>query len=199
MKSIAEVVESSTHRVVAQCTQRKDRPPIALPPPYGSLVLIEGEPETVAVVCSITTTGYDPNRRATALEQGSYEETYLEYPELVELHITQIEAIPVGFGTNGEYIQGTPPTPPPLHASVRRFPPRHWPRFLDKLHFLRLLGDVAGGSSRELFVQTILHLLAGAPDEPTRQEWLLRIGRELARILKGDYDQLKSILERIQD
>ena len=151
MKPIAEVTQSSTQRVVAQCTQRKDRPPIAVPPPFGSLVLIEGEPEIVGVVCSITTTGYDPARRPTALELP-LSELYEEYPELPQLLVTEVEAIPVGYAVKGGFAQGTPPTPPPLHAGVRPFPVSRLPALVQEMHFLRLLYDASGGTGEELLV-----------------------------------------------
>ena len=78
-------------------------------------------PEIVGVVCSITTTGYDPARRPTALEMP-LSELYEEYPELPQLLVTEIEAIPVGYAVKDGFVQGTPPTPPPLHAGVRAFP-----------------------------------------------------------------------------
>lgn len=196
MKPIAEVIETSTHQVVAQCTQRKDQPPIAVPPPFGSLVLIEGEPRTVAVVCSISTRGYDPARRPTAFEMP-LDQLYQEYPELPELLVTQIEAIPVAYELRGKLVQGTPPIPPPLHAGVSELPAQRLPEFLEQLHFLRLLYDSSSAATEELLVQTARQLIAGASSTQVRQDWLLRIGRELARLLKDDYDKLKYILERI--
>ena len=197
MKPIAEVTQSSTQRVVAQCTQRKDRPPIAVPPPFGSLVLIEGEPETVAVVCSITTTGYDPARKPTAFELP-LSELYEEYPELPELLITQIEAIPVGYRHKDDFAQGTPPTPPPLHAGVRLLPAEQLSAFAREMHFLRLLHDVSVGTGEELLVQTLRQLFEQAPSSEVLQEWLLRAGKELARVLKDDYNRLRYILERLE-
>jgi len=196
-KPIAEVIQSSTQRVVAQCTQRKDRPPIALPPPFGSLVLIEGEPETVGVVCSITTSGYDPARRPTALELP-LNKLYEEYPELPELLVTEIEAIPIACAAEAGFIQGTPPTPPPLHAGVHPFPASRLGALVDDLHFLRLIYDASTATGEELLVQTLRQMFLQAPSLQTRQEWLLRVGKELARVSKEDYDRLRYILERLE-
>ena len=66
------------------------------------------------------------------------------------------------------------------------------------MHFLRLLYDASGGAGEELLVQALRQLFEQAPSPETRQEWLLRAGRELARLLRDDYDRLRYILERLE-
>lgn len=197
MKPIAEVVESSCRLVIAQCTQRKDRPPIAQPPPYGSLVLIEGEPEIVGVVSAIQTTGYDTSRRPMAFEM-SLSELYEEYPELPELLITRMEALVLGCRTGKGFYQGTPPQPPPLHGGVREFPAEDLPAFLSQMHFLHLIYESPREGGEELLLQTIRHLLKAAPSPLQRREWLLDMGRQLALLFREEYHRLKYLLERIE-
>jgi hypothetical protein len=197
-KPFAEVVESGSRLIVARCTRRRDKPPVAQPPPFGSLVRVEGAPDVAAVVHCIKTTGFDPARKPEAFGLP-LSELYEEYPELPDLLITEIEMIPVAFlNEDGQFRQGIAPTPPPLHAPVYPLCMEHSRQVFEEPWVLRLLAD-SSNTPEELLIQTIRRHAQALSPESDRQAWIQKAGRQLARIYEKDYSQLRYLLDRLED
>ena len=95
---IAEVIEASTTKLVAQCYQLYDAPPL------GSLVRAGPLHDAIyGVVIGITTEGLDPSRRPIARGQQAQtqEQVYQDHPELAHLLRTHLEIAIVGHARGG--------------------------------------------------------------------------------------------------
>jgi hypothetical protein len=67
--------------------------------------------------------------------------------------------------------------------------------FGEHLDFLRTLLLASGLPTDELLTATVRTIAMARRDGPT---YLIRVGRELARLLKDDYDRLTALLSRLR-
>ncbi|MCS6860019.1 MAG: hypothetical protein NZT92_06845 [Abditibacteriales bacterium] len=196
---IAEVVESSTTEVVAECRQ------LNLSPPFGAFVRIDSEPVALGVVFNIATRSLDPTRRPIAYGKTE-EELRLEQPQIFELLRTEFHALLVGFRQDkrGQGIetpspsvfhQTLPPQPPRLHSFVYICDKEEVRAFASQHDYLRLLLNASRQTiSDELIIAACRTALAAHDNDP---QYLIRLGKELARLLPRDYDRLNAIVRRI--
>jgi hypothetical protein len=193
---IGEVIATSTVEFTAQSHDLHALPPL------GSLVQVAaargaGAAEIVAVVAYGETGGIDAGRRP--VRRGSDEvfddEIYREHPELRHVLRTTFRARVVGFVEGGRPRRYLPPMPPPLHFSVRACSPAAVRAFTDDLLYLRALLSADGPVSPEQLLAAHIRAayLARGEDAP----WLEAAGREVARLLKDDYDRLLTVLQSI--
>ena len=186
-KYIAEVLESSTREIMAECS------PESLPPIFGSLVKIKGEPAILALVFNIFTYCIEPNRRPTAYGL-SIEELQEEQPQIFELLKTGFQATIVGFCEEGVYHQFSPPRPPTLHSFVHICNEEEIRKFTEDKDFLRNIISTNKAQADELIISFIRQAWAACGKD---QIFLVDLGKELSILLKDDYDRLKSIMRRI--
>jgi len=191
---IGEIIETGTAGFVAESFE------LNRPPPLGSLVKVEvGDGTWVYGVVSYgTTVGLEPGRRAVRRStEGVYDEAiYDEHPELRHTLRTEFGVLLVGCLEDGAIRQHLPAQPPPLHFSVHACTPEEVRAFTERLYYLRLLLSAAGEVPAE-------QLLAANIRQAYRQrgqdrEWLERAAREVARLLKHDYDRLMTVLYAIE-
>jgi hypothetical protein len=194
---LGEVIETST---VGFTAQGED---LFTLPPLGSLVrvaLAEGPtaPEAYAVVAFGETAGIDAGRRA--VRRGSDEvhdhDIYREHPELAYILRTTFRAVTVGYSESGRLHRYLPPTPPPLHFSVRAVSPPAVVAFTDNLLYLRMLLMPDERISPEQLLAAHIRAVFAARGED--QRWLEAAGREVARLFKDDYDRLLTVLQSIE-
>lgn len=192
---IGEIIATSTLGFTAQAAALHALPAL------GSLVTVcldeTGNEEVVAVVTYGETAGVDAGRRA--VRRGSDEvfdhSVYREHPELAHVLRSIFEARTVGSFAGDEPRPFLPPTPPPLHYSVRPCAAAEVRAFTDDLVYLRMLLTAEGAVSPEHLLAA--HVRAVAADRPDAADWLPRAGREVARLFKEDYDRLLTVLQAI--
>jgi hypothetical protein len=198
MQRIAEVIESSTTRFTAGAYE------LLAAPPFGALVRAVTRDEGLAVyglVYEIRTGSKEPGGRAV-VRGRTYsgrelfdEEIYFENPDLAEVLQTEFSALTVGFVEQGRIYQYLPPHPPPVHYSVYQCAPDELARFSAGYDCFRGVLFAGQAPSDELLAA---YIRAAARAHADERAYLVRAGRELAGLLKDDYDRLAALLRRIK-
>ena len=185
---IAEVIESSTTEFTAQTRKLHDAPP------FGAFIKVGSPVAVIGMVYDISTGSADLNRRPIAYGKTE-EELRNEQPQIFELLRTEIKAKIVGYCDQYGMRQQLPAHPPRLHHFVYTCTPQEIGDFTGNFDYLRVLAGIGGTLSDELLIAAVQQTCR-AHQETSRQT-LVRVGKELARLLRDDYDRLESILRRI--
>ena len=185
---IAEVIESSTTEFSAQTRDLNGSPP------FGSFVKVGKAPTSIAMICDIITGSTELNRRPIAYGK-SEEELRKEQPQIFELLRTEIKAKIVGYSDGGDMRQLVPPQPPKLHDFVYPCSPEEIQAFTQKFDYFRTLAGFGGSLSDELLIAAIQQ--SCQCQSMSARTCLVRIGKELSRLFRDDYDRLESILKRV--
>jgi hypothetical protein len=196
---IGEVIEATTTGFTAGAYE------LLAAPPFGALVRAQARSAGAAVyglVYDIRTGSKEPGGRAlvrgrTYSGRDLYDaEIYHEHPDLAEVLQTEFSAITVGFVEDGDIFQFLPAQPPPVHYSVYECAGDELVRFTEQTDFFRTLLFAYQIPSDELLAAVIRAATrARIGDE---HAYLVRAGREVASLLKDDYDRLTAILRRIR-
>ncbi|MFQ5814315.1 MAG: hypothetical protein ACE5I2_14155 [Anaerolineae bacterium] len=193
---IGEIIETGTTGFVAESLD----PKLNRPPALGSLVKVEvGDGGCVyGVVSHGTTAGLDPGRRAVrrSTEKVYDEAIYDEHPELKHTLRTEFSVLLVGCVEDGAIRQHLPAQPPPLHYSVHQCTEEEVRAFSERLYYLRLLLSAPGEVPSEQFLAA--HVRQAYRQRGEDREWLERAAREIAALLKYDYERLMTVLYAIE-
>jgi len=214
---IGEIIETGTTGFVAESLD----PKLNRPPALGSLVKVEvGEGGCVyGVVSHGTTAGLDPGRRAVRRSTAQvYDEAiYDEHPELKHTLRTEFSVLLVGCvesglssgrppappklggtggGGTGDIRQHLPAQPPPLHYTVHECTEEEVRAFSERLYYLRLLLASTGEVPSEQLLAA--HVRQAYRQRGQDREWLERAAREIAALLKHDYERLMTVLYAIE-
>jgi hypothetical protein len=198
MQRIGEVIETSTTRFTAGAYA------LHTAPPFGGLVRAQSLDAAMAVyglVYEIRTGSKEPGGRAvvrgrTYTGRELYDaEIYHEHPDLAEVLQTEFAALTVGFHEAGRIFHYLPPQPPPVHYSVYPCDADEVVAFSQTSDFFRSVLFAAQIPSDELLAAAIRHA-ARARHDP--RAYLVDAGREVASLLKDDYDRLNALLRRIR-
>ncbi|MBI4499176.1 MAG: hypothetical protein HY689_14900 [Chloroflexi bacterium] len=190
---IAEVIEASTGEFVAQSYE------VNQPPPFGSLVrTADGDADLYGIVYQVTTAGLDPGRRAVALGRGEDdpEAIYRTHPQLHQLFRTDFHALVVGYRAGGRITHTVPQRPARVHGFVYPCADQEVRQFSDALDFLPLLLAAQPAAPLEELLAAFLRRAAAA--RPDGRDFLVRAGKALALLVRGDVRRLSVILERIR-
>lgn len=195
---VGEIIESATtHFTVGAYT-------LLEAPQFGALV--RANTRTIGMVVyglvyDISTGSKEPGGRAfvrgrTYSGESLYdEEIYREHPDLAEVLQTTFAAVTVGFAHNGQTSHYLPPHPPPVHYSVYECDTDELVRFTESCNFFRRVLASTMVPSEELLAATIR---TAARVRPDGRAYLVRAGRELAALLKGEYDRLAALLQLVR-
>lgn len=187
---VAEVIESSTREIVAECRD------LHRSPPFGSFVRIDAAPNTIyGLVSNISTRSIEPHRRPTAYGKTE-EELWTEQPQIFELLKTEFQATILGYSHHTACHQILPPQPPRIHSFVYECEPDEVRRFTDQPDFLRMISASGRGASDELLIAAARTALEAHGRD---RSYLITLGKELARLFKDDYDRLSSLVRRIAE
>jgi hypothetical protein len=202
---IGEVIESTTTGFTAGAYELLEAPP------FGALVRAQARADDLAVyglVYDIRTGSKEPGGRAlvrgrTYSGRELYDaEIYREHPDLAEVLQTEFSAITVGFVQGEQIHQYLPPQPPPVHYSVYECGAEELARFTSATDFFRTLLFAYQIPSDELLaamIRAAARARATTHGDPGgEREYLVFAGREVASLLKDDYDRLTAILHRIR-
>lgn len=192
-RRLGEVIETSTVRLWVESDRLHDLPPL------GSLVQVANSAgDTIFAVVSFgQTAGIDATRRA--IRRGSDEvrdeEVYRRHPELTQILRTTFEALPIAYRRDEVIRPMLPPLPPPLHYSVEAVAGAELRRVTDQPRYLALLLAAEAAVPVDQLVAAHLRQVYEARGED--RAWLEQAAREVARLLKHDYDRVLPILETV--
>ena len=214
---IGEVIEASTSEFAAESRT------LHAPPSFGSFVkvlLAQGEiehptsnkvedkvmddpfdesictlqPAVYAIVHQASTGPVDSSRRLRAYWKDE-QELNDEQPELAEwLLVTDFHATIIGHSCSSGVRQFLPPQPPKLHAFVYPCMPEEIRVITSRMDFLRTLSNSQTAQSEEIIAACIREAYAASGGN---FNFLVAAGKELASLLKDDYDRLHAIMRRV--
>lgn len=185
---VGEIVEASTTRFVSVSTRAFE------PPPFGGFVRVaSADLVSYAVVSHVTHESVDPSRRAIPLGR-TWEELVAEQPQVFDLLQTSFEAICVAHARGGVISPFLPPSPPRVHDFVSVCSDDEVRALTDDLTFVRTLGTSGLNFAGELVAAAIRTAAAARED---RRRFLLRSGREVADLYRGDYEAACAVLRRL--
>jgi len=196
---VGEVIEAGTTGFVAECYQ------LYQPPPLGSLVRVTdsaGDSGAVGNVYGIvhdaTTSSLEPGRRpiARGRDEASEEDIYRSSPQLEKLLRSEFSVLVVGHGEGEQLRQHLPPRPVRIHSFVYVCDTRQVREFSRRLDFLGLLLDSQLRVPSEEVIAAALRLMGDANDD--RRGFLVVAGKELAKLLGGEFSRLRAVLSRIR-
>ncbi len=198
MQRIGEVIESATTRFTAGVYTLLQAPQV------GTLVRAQTTTNDLSVyglVYEIRTVSREPGGRAvmrgrTYSGRELYDaEIYLAHPDLSEVLQTEFSALTVGFRQAERNYHYLPPHPPPVHYSVYPCPHTEVVEFCTQSDFFRtvLLSPQIPGD--DVLATLIRHVAQSHSDGSA---YLIWAGRQLASLLKDDYDRLLAILRKIK-
>ena len=170
--------------------------PFADPVPSKPVVLTAVPDDTLyAIVFSATTGSLDPGRRAAAygLEEAQLRE---EQPQIFDLLATEFAALHIGFLREGRLRPYLPSRPPRLHAFVEACSPAETYALTETPDLLRTLLAATGEvSADELIAACLRH----AYECRNRDfSYLVRMGKQLAILLREDPERLAALLRKLE-
>jgi len=169
--------------------------PLHQTPPLGSLLKVAEGGTIFGVVCNARTESIDGRPPVARLSGETDLESYLEkHPHLRHLLQTTCDAVVVGHQDGAQVHHYLPSAPAPLFAPVRVCSAEETARFSQDLDFLNLL-LAAPAHSDEM---TAACLRRAAPAHDDARSFLVRAGKELARLLGAEPQRLTSILRRVR-
>jgi len=186
---IGEIVEASTTQFTAQCYELYELPPL------GSLVKTG---DIYGIVYNAATTSLEPGRRpiARGKDEASEEEVYRTSPQLLKLLRSEFEVVVVGHKDGDRLCQYLPPNPARIHAFVYLCAPGEVQKFSQSLDFLSILVNNRLPVPADELIAAALRRMSRAHEDS--HSFLVAAGKELATLLSSQYEQLKSILGRLQ-
>jgi len=190
---VGEVIEASTTDFVAQCYELYQSPPL------GSLVkTIDESVEQYGIVYNAATASIEPGRRpiARGKDEASEEEIYRSSPQLLKLLRTEFNALVVGYREDEKLFHYLPPKPARIHSFVYQCQPEEVREFSQSLDFLNILINAHLPVPVEEIVAASLRQMSQVYED--REKFLVAAGKELAVLLGGEFNRLKSILGKIE-
>ena len=138
----------------------------------------------------------DPAVRQLILAEDIPPEVMLDQRENRLVPI-EISVLVVGYQRQEQMIQGLPPRPPLSLDTLIKCDAADLQLFSQNLDYLRLVLNAPQIPADELLITNIQRAAFAYPPE-MRRDFLIKAGRELARLLHFDLVRLDSILRRIK-
>lgn len=199
---IGEVISSSTTQFLSGSYE------LLAAPPLGALVRAQARDPQISVyglVYDVRTGSREPGGRAvvrgrTYTGQELYDaQIYAAHPDLAEVLQTEFAALTVGYCEADSIYQFLPAHPPPVHYSVYPCTAEEQIRFSARFDYFRSVLLATQIPSDAMLAAAIRSFARVREAEQGRADgYLLDAGRELARLLKDDYDRLSALLRQIQ-
>lgn len=195
MQHIGEVIEASSTMWVTGAYALLNAPP------FGALIKAGCHESDVCIyglVYDIRTGSREPNGRAMVRGGRRYDgsefyddQIYSEHPDLAAVLQTEWSALIVGYKYNDRINYHLPPQPPTVHYSVDLCDEHDLAEFTASCDYFRMVLKSPAVPSEDLLGTTLRH---AAELQTNRHAYELKAGRELARILRDDYDRLRTIV-----
>lgn len=192
MERAGEVIETCTTDFTAQCYELYKTPSL------GTLVKA-GETPVYGIVYHAETASIEPGRRpiARGKDEASEADIYRTSPQLSRLLQSEFSVLAAGYREEGKLCRYLPPQPVPVHAFVYVCPPDEVKEFAASFDFLPLLLNNNGlqVDSGELTAAAVREM-SRVQDNP--HAFLVAAGKEIATLLRGDYNRLRTVLGRLK-
>jgi len=183
---VGEVVESSTTEVTAEARALHDAPA------FGQFVRIDSGLPIIGIVFNVFTHSIEPNRRPTAYGKTE-DELRLEQPQIFELLRTEFQMLVIGYIDKLGPAQILPPQPARIHSFVHLCSEEEVCDFTDTDDYLRSILNTSSVPTDELLIAALRQTLRA---HDNASAYLVRMGKELSRLLGDDYDRLRSVIRR---
>ncbi|MDD4924041.1 MAG: hypothetical protein PHF74_04315 [Dehalococcoidales bacterium] len=193
IQRVGEVIRSATSGFTAQCYELDRFPHL------GGLVKTKNiGAQIYGIVFNATTGGIDPGRKplARGKDEVSEEALYKSSPQISKLLKSEFEALVVGYKEDNKVFQYLPPQPAPIHSFVYLCPTQEVIEFSRSFEFLYTLLNSAVTLPHEELIAAVLRNMSLVQED--KHAFLVSAGKHLATILSGDFNRLRTILERIR-
>lgn len=152
-------------------------------------------PAIYAVVYSATTTSTETGKQPRAYWKDE-DELAREQPQLAEwLLMTKFQAAIIGYAQGNSIRQYLPPLPPKIHTHVFECTAEEIARLTNRMDFLRTLVGFRNAPCDEMVAACIRESCTARGGD---MEFIVRAGKELANLLRDDYERLHAIVRRIR-
>jgi len=192
-KRVGEVIKAGSAEFIAQCYQLDEAPPL------GCLVKTQGKPGHIyGVVYDVETQSLEPGRRVVARGEklDSKDEVFAANPQLSRLLATDFKVLVVGQVDGKKQRYYLPPTSAAIHSFVYICQTEEVRSFTESLDFLSLLlYSRIMVPVDEVVASCLRHASLTHPDVDA---FLVKAGKELARVLSNDINRLNSLLKRLK-
>jgi len=165
--------------------------------------IIEGEsspdcpgldPAIFGIVCGASTGPVDSSRKLRAFWKDE-DQMQEDHPEISEwLLVTHFNAMIIGHTCNGAVQHLLPPQPPKLFSQVRACTDDEIRLITRKMDFLRTIVNSHQAPAEEVIAACILRAYEAYDGD---FNFLVAAGKELASLMKDDYDRLQAIIRRV--
>ncbi len=164
-------------------------------PSLGSLVRTG---DIYGIVGNAETISLEPGRKpiARGKDEATEEAIYESSPQLIKLLRSEFTAVVVGHKDGDKVNHYLPPSPARIHAFVYVCDLEEVREFSQQFGFLNILINASLPVPADALVAAALRQMSRAHDDS--RAFLVAAGKELANLLSGQYDRLKSILGRLQ-
>jgi len=183
---VGEIVESSTTELVAEAPQLHGAPS------FGQFVRVDSEMPIIGIVFNVFTHSIEPNRRPTAYGKTE-DELRMEQPQIFELLRTEFQALVIGYIDDIGPAQVLPPYPARIHSFVHLCSDEEVRAFTRTDDYLRSILNTSKIPTDELLIAALRQTMRA---HEGAHAYLVRMGKELSRLLGDDYDRLSSIIRR---
>ena len=200
--AIGEVMSSTITNLIGETwnsnKDEKTKNANSIRPRFGSfikVVCVGSDSEVFAVVYDVVTGPQDTIHKPSALGM-SREELRLKQPHIFSLLKTELNATIIGFKDGqGNYFQALPPNAPEVHDFIYPASAKDVSALTGDFDFLRLLMDISKVPPDELIAATIREArnITGQGED-----FLIRAGQALSKMLRSDYERLIYILRKIK-
>ena len=184
---VGEVIESSTTELIAEACHLHGAPS------FGRFIRVDAEMPIIGIVFNVFTHSIEPNRRPTAYGKTE-EELRLEQPQIFELLRTEFQALVIGYLDDDTPAHIVPPQPARIHSFAYLCDDEEVRRFTSTDDYLRSILSTAKLPTDELLIAALRYTLKA---HESSRAYLVRMGKELSRLLRDDYDRLSSMIRRI--
>jgi len=140
----------------------------------------------------------EPGRRpiARGKDEATEEAIYQSSPQLTKLLRSEFTAVVVGHKDGDSLRHYLPPNPARIHSFVYLCAPEEVRKFSQSFGFLNILINTSLPVPADELIAAALRQMSQAYEDS--RAFLVAAGKELAALLSGQYDRLKSILGRLQ-
>ncbi len=148
-----------------------------------------------AIIYHALTGSIEPGRRAAAYGLDE-EQLHREQPQIVALLATEFAALHVGHVHEGRLRPHLPPRPPRLHAQVWECTPAESMALTESTDFLRPLLSSGGEADPDELIAACLR--TAYVHRQRDMSYLIRMGKQLAMLLRDDPDRLTALLRKLE-